>query len=56
MTQTTKRPEMTKTFTKDAGKNQATYQMRGKSSDLGLNDRVYVYAGQKNNFYDQQMR
>jgi hypothetical protein len=47
---------MTKTFTKDAGKMIATYQMRGKPVDIPQNESVFVYAGQKNNFYDKQLR
>jgi hypothetical protein len=47
---------MTKTFTKDAGKMIASYQMRGKPADIPEGELAYTYAGQKNNFYDKQLR
>ncbi len=30
--------------------------MRGKQASLPPNEPVYVYAGQKNNFYEQKLR
>jgi hypothetical protein len=47
---------MTKTFTKDTGKMIAIYQMRGKQVDIPENESVFVYAGQKNNYYDKQLK
>ena len=47
---------MTKTFTKDAAKHIPPYQMRGKSIDNTTNEPVYIYGGQKNNFYEKKMR
>jgi hypothetical protein len=53
---TAKRTVMTKTFTKDKEKNFAPYQMRGKSTEVPNNEPVYIYGGQKNNYYEQKMR
>lgn len=30
--------------------------MRGKKADIPANEPVYIYAGQKLNFYEKQMR
>lgn len=49
--ETEKRTVMTKTFTKDQGKLAATYQMRGKSAEIPGGQQVYIYGGQRNNFY-----
>jgi hypothetical protein len=46
---------MTKTFTKDAGKSVAAYQMRGRPAEIG-DEPVYIYAGQSNNFYERKLR
>jgi len=56
MNETKKRTVMSKTFTKDADKLMDTYQMRGKATNIPQNEQVYIYAGQKNNFYEKQMR
>lgn len=50
-----KRLVMTKTFTKDEGKLIQTYQMRGKVADIPSDEPVYIYAGQKNNWYEQRL-
>ena len=54
--ETFKRTVMTKTFTKDNQKQLATYTMRGKSAEIPQSEPVYMYGGQKNNFYEKQKR
>lgn len=51
-----RRAVMTKTFTKDAGKTVAQYQMRGRAAEVGEGEAVYIYAGQGNNFYEKKLR
>ena len=46
----------TKTFMKDEAKFTKTYDMRLRKTDIPLNEPVYIYAGQKNNWYEKQMR
>jgi hypothetical protein len=46
---------MTKTFTQDQGKLVKTYQMRGKSANISQEEPIYIYGGQKNNFYEKQL-
>ena len=56
MGETTKRVVMTKTFTKDQQKVLSNFQMRGKSADVPPNEPVFIYGGQRNNFYEKQKR
>jgi hypothetical protein len=51
-----RRTVMTKTFTKDAGKTVAQYQMRGRPAEVAEGEAVYIYAGQSNNFYEKKLR
>jgi hypothetical protein len=46
---------MAKTFTKDNFKHPEAYAMRGKRAELPPGEQVYIYAGQRLNFYDKQM-
>ena len=46
----------TKTFMKDEGKMIKTYDMRLKKAEIDPNQPVYIYAGQRNNWYQKQMR
>jgi hypothetical protein len=48
---THKRLVMTKTFTKDNFNHSSPFTMRGKIADLPPGQEVYIYAGQKLNFY-----
>lgn len=33
-----------------------TYDMKLQKADIAPNEQVYIYAGQKNNWYEKQMR
>ena len=46
---------MTKTFTKDQFGDTEAYKMRGNKAEIGSGEQVYIYAGQKLNFYEKQM-
>ncbi len=47
---------MTKTFTKDHFGDTETYKMRGQRAEIAQNEPVYIYGGQKLNYYDKQMK
>lgn len=51
-----KRLIQTKTFNKDDAKLIKTFDMRLKKAEVPANEPVYIYAGQKNNWYEKQMR
>ena len=46
---------MTKTFTKDHFRKPETYTMRGDHAEIPPNEPVYIYGGQKLNYYEKQM-
>lgn len=46
----------TKVFNKDDGKIKKNYDMKLKKSQIDQNQPVYIYAGQKNNWYEKQMK
>lgn len=52
----TKKDVQTKTFMKDEAKLIKTYDMRLPKAEVDPNEPVYIYAGQKNNWYEKQMR
>ena len=52
----TKKFVQTKTFMKDDAKLLKTYDMRLKKTDVDPHEPVYIYGGQKNNWYEKQMR
>ena len=54
--QGTKKNVLTKTFKKDETKLLQTYKLHLKKSEIPDNEPVYIYAGQKNNWYEKQMR
>lgn len=41
---------------KDDAKMIKTYDMRLRKAEIPPNQPVYIYAGQKNNWYEKQMR
>lgn len=41
---------------KDDAKMTKTYDMRLRKAEIPPNEPVYIYAGQKNNWYERQMR
>ena len=47
----TKKMVETKTFMKDDAKLTKTYDMRLRKTEIQPNEPVYIYAGQKNNWY-----
>lgn len=47
----TKKMINTKTFMKDEAKLIKSYDMRLKKAEVDPNEPVYIYAGQKNNWY-----
>ena len=51
-----KRTVLTKTFKGDESKLIQTYNMRSKVADIAADEPVYIYASQRNNFYEKQMR
>lgn len=52
----TRKSVPSKTFMKDDSKLIQTYNMKLKASDIPQNQPVFIYAGQKNNWYEKQMR
>lgn len=52
----TKKLVETKTFMKDDAKMIKTYDMRLRKAEIPANEPVYIYGGQKNNWYEKQMR
>ena len=52
----TKKNVATKIFNKDDMKLLKTYDMRLKKNEIPDSEPVFIYGGQKNNYYEKQMR
>ena len=53
---TKRRMVMTKTFTKDHFNKPESYSMKGRKVEVPSDEPVYIYGGQKLNYYEKQMR